>query len=69
MTYEKKGPPVLANSVEIVGPFGNWKELKEEINDVLEELAKFIINDIKLYREPDGWMALIWYKPVPKRGE
>lgn len=69
MKDETKGPPALANYVEVVGPKEDMKELKLEINDILEELAKFIINDIKLYREPEGWIALIWYKPVPKRSE
>lgn len=47
-------------------PLENLNELKMEVNDKLEALAKAIINGVQLYETTQGWVAVVWYKIIPK---
>jgi hypothetical protein len=58
--------PSVIHEIEIVGPLDNLNELKTEVNDKLETLAKAIINGVQLYETGQGWVAVLWYKIIPK---
>jgi hypothetical protein len=64
MKDEKKGMPSVIHEIEILGPSENLKELKMEVNDKLEELAKAFINGVQLYETTQGWVFLVWYKII-----
>lgn len=63
MREEKKGMPTAIHGIETFGPSEDLKALQMEANDKLEELAKAIVNDIRLYyRLGEGWVIMVWYK-------
>lgn len=64
MRDEKKGMPSVIHEIEILGPSENLNELKMEVNDKLEELAKAFIGGIQLYETSQGWVILVWYKII-----
>ena len=64
MRDEKKGMPSVIHEIEIFGPSENLNELKMEVNEKLEELARAIINGVQLYETSQGWIVLLWYKII-----
>lgn len=64
MREEKRGMPSVIHEIEIFGPLEDLNELKMEVNDKLEALAKAIINGVKLYETSQGWLVLVWYKII-----
>lgn len=60
------GMPSVIHEIDIVGPSENLQELKMEVNDKLEALAKAIVNGVQLYETTQGWVIVIWYKIIPK---
>jgi hypothetical protein len=60
----KKGMPSVIHEIEILGPSENLNELKMEVKDKLEELAKAFINGVQLYETSQGWVVLVWYKII-----
>ena len=62
MREEKK--PTAIHGIEIFGPSENLNELKSEVNDKLEELARAFIGGVQLYETTQGWVVLVWYKII-----
>jgi len=60
------GMPSVIHEIEIFGPLENLNELQMEVNDKLETLAKAVINGVQLYETTQGWVAVVWYKIIPK---
>jgi hypothetical protein len=60
------GMPSVIHEIEILGPLENLNELQMEVNDKLETLAKAVVNGVQLYQTTQGWVAMIWYKIIPK---